>query len=71
MADFSQNALRIDVFEEGPMKNWFRQKYGPVIQMIKQKLKNLNDSSHPLFESKDEIIKIFSEVYARDYEIAT
>lgn len=68
MADFSQNALHIDVVAEGPKKDWFRKKYGPVILMVIQKLQFLEDSSHPLFKSKEKIIEKFSAVYMKDYD---
>lgn len=67
MADFSQNALHLDVLEESPRKDWFRRKYGPVILMIVQKLKNLENKSHPLCDVKEAISKTLIDVYERDY----
>jgi len=67
MADFSQNALHIDVLEESPRKNWFRRKYGPVILMVMERLENLEDNTHPLFNVKESLLNQLTKVYQRDY----
>jgi (p)ppGpp synthase/HD superfamily hydrolase len=68
LADFSHNALHLDVLEEGPRKNWLRSKYWPVILMISHRLQELADKSHPLYRRKDEISETLLQVYARDYQ---
>ena len=71
MSDFSQNALHIDVLKESPRKGWLRRKYGPVILMVAQRLAELEDEEHPLFDARDKISKNLLEVYERDYLSAT
>lgn len=71
MADFSQNALHLNLLEESLSKDWFRRKYGPVILMVIQRLKNLDDTLHPLFNVKESISKKLIEVYESDYRGAT
>ena len=68
LADFSQNALRLDQLEESSKKDGLRRKYGPVIQTSIIRLERLDDPGHPLFGAKDWLLANLREAYARDYD---
>jgi hypothetical protein len=68
LADFSQNALRLDRLEEGPKKDRLRRKYGPVIAMSVARLEQMEDPGHPLFEARGWLLENLREAYARDYD---
>ena len=52
IADFSRNALQLDLIEQGPKKAKLLKKYCPVIKFLLKHLESMTDSTHPLFESR-------------------
>lgn len=68
LADFSQNALRLDRLEEGSKKDRLRRKYGHVLAMSVARLEQLEDPGHPLFGARGWLLENLREAYARDYD---
>jgi len=71
LADFSQNALRLERLDESPRKDRLRRKYGPVIQMSIGRLERLDDLGHPLSGARDWLLADLRQAYLRDYDVNT
>lgn len=67
LADFSANAFALGELPEGPKKSWLRRKYGPVLLAVAERLEEISDPAHLLFDLKGELIRQLRETFSRDY----
>ena len=68
-ADFARNALALGNLPEGPIKDKFRKKYGPVIQEVFLPVFRSITEGHSLFGKKEAIIHELEVVYNEQYLI--
>ncbi len=66
LSDFMRNAGNIP--KEGQKRNHFIEKYGPVIKNVFIPAFEEMSESHPLYEKRDEILKILNDIYETIYE---
>jgi len=68
MADFCSNGLKIAEVPEEERKEKLRRKDGPAILMLIDRLKNLEDSGHPLFSHRESLLRRLRALYRREHE---
>ncbi|MCX6744569.1 MAG: HD domain-containing protein [Candidatus Parcubacteria bacterium] len=66
-ADFARNALHLDKVPDGPRKENFKLKYGPVIKEVFLPAFKSMAQNHPLYQHKKEIIKELNAAFKKYY----
>ena len=65
--DFSENALSLHAVDDGPRRQKLKEKYGPVVSALRERLEALADPAHPVTPHRARMLVALERAWVEQY----